>query len=94
MNKIFYYEGKQAVEDILYFRFFKSKKTDKSLLELNKLFKNREVPILPIKADFLMSKYNIPESKKLGSKLKIIEGEWVKNNFKITDHQIESIINN
>ncbi len=94
MNKIFYYEGKQAVEDILYFRFFKSKKTDRSLLELNKLFKNREVPILPIKADFLMSKYNIPESKKLGSKLKIIEEEWVKNNFKITDHQIESIINN
>jgi hypothetical protein len=41
-----------------------------------------------------MSKYNISEGKLLGNKLKIIENEWVKNNFQITDKEIENIVNN
>ena len=36
MNKIFYYDGKQAVIDILNFRIFKSKKFDKNLIEFIK----------------------------------------------------------
>ena len=49
---------------------------------------------MPIKADVIMSKYNISEGKLLGKKLKIIENEWVKNNFQITDKEIENIVNN
>ena len=30
----------------------------------------------------------------LGEKLKIIEREWVKNNFKISDQQVDNIVNN
>jgi tRNA nucleotidyltransferase/poly(A) polymerase len=41
-----------------------------------------------------MAKYKIPEGKQLGLKLKIIEEEWVKNDFKISDEQIEQIVNN
>ena len=41
-----------------------------------------------------MKKYNIPEGKNLGNKLKIIENEWVKNNFQISDQEIENIVNN
>ena len=41
-----------------------------------------------------MSKYQIPEGKELGSKLKMIEEEWVNNNFQISDKQIKNIINN
>ena len=48
---------------------------------------------MPIKADILMSKYNIAEGKLLGTKLKIIENEWVKNNFQITEKEVENIIN-
>jgi hypothetical protein len=48
---------------------------------------------MPIGADTLMSKYNIPEGKLLGIKLKLIEEEWVRNDFKITDKQVENIIN-
>ena len=33
---------------------------------------------MPIGADTLMTKYQIPEGKQLGTKLKIIEEEWVK----------------
>ena len=41
-----------------------------------------------------MEKYKIPEGKKLGEKLKSIELIWVENNFKITDIQIDKIVNN
>ena len=49
---------------------------------------------MPIKAELLMKKYEIPEGKQLGEKLSLIEEEWVKNNFKISDQQVENIINN
>ena len=49
---------------------------------------------MPVSADFLMKKYKISEGRQLGEKLKIIEKEWVENNFQISDHQIDSIFNN
>ena len=49
---------------------------------------------MPIGAEVLMKKYDIPKGKQLGTKLKMIEEEWVKNNFNISSKQIESIINN
>ena len=94
LNSIFYYKGKEVLIDILYFKLFKSKKFDNHLIELTKLFKEKSIPIMPIKADFLMSKYKIPEGKILGNKLKLIEDIWVKNNFKISDNEVDNIINN
>ena len=94
MNKIFYYNGKQAVIDILNFRIIKSKKYDKNLLDLIELYKNKIVPTMPIKAEEIMTKYQITEGKYLGSKLKLIEEEWVNNNFQISEQQVENIINN
>ena len=47
---------------------------------------------MPIGANVLMSKYNIPEGKILGNKLKIIEELWVQNGFQISDKQIQKII--
>jgi len=49
---------------------------------------------MPIGADILMTKYKIPEGKQLGLKLKMIEEEWVKNNFQISDKEINNIIGN
>ena len=72
----------------------KSNKLDNYLLDLIKHYENITVPIMPISADFLMKKYKIPEGRQLGEKLKIIEDEWVKNNFKITDQQVTNIVNN
>ncbi len=94
LNSIFYYKGKEALIDILYFKLFKSKKFDNHLIELTKLFKEKSIPIMPINADILMSKYKIPEGKILGNKLKLIEDIWVKNNFKISDNEVDDIINN
>ena len=49
---------------------------------------------MPVSAELLMKKYEIPEGKQLGEKLRIIEEEWVKNNFEISDQQVDNIVNN
>ena len=38
-----------------------------------------------------MNKFDVPEGKTLGSKLKMIEEIWVSNNFNISDKQVEKI---
>ena len=93
MDKIFYYQGKQFILDILSYRIIKSKKVDNYLKELIKNYEKKVIPIMPIKADFLMKKYKIPEGQQLGNKLKIIEDHWVKNNFKISDEDVDNIVN-
>ena len=94
MDKVLYYYGKQAVIDILNFRIIKSKKIDKTLIELSQTYKSKTIPLMPISADLLMKKYDIPEGKQLGEKLKTIEQIWVKNDFKISDQQVDNIVNN
>ena len=49
---------------------------------------------MPLKADLLMEKYNIPEGKELGAKLKAIEEVWTNNNFKISDKEVQKIVSN
>ena len=93
MNKIFYYHGKEAVLDILSFRIIRLSKMDNYLYELIKHYEGSEIPVMPIKAELLMKKYEIIEGRQLGEKLKAIEEEWVKNNFKILDQEIDNIIN-
>ena len=91
LNRIFYFKGKQAVIDIINFKLFNSINVDKKLIKLINIYKDKITPILPIKADLLMTKYNIPEGKTLGTKLKIIEETWVQNGFQISDKQIQKI---
>ena len=94
LQKIFYYNGKQSLLDLLYFKIFRSKKIDKRLVDFIKLFKDMEPPLLPLRAITLMTKYNIPEGKELGLKLKKIEEKWVENNFKISEKEVQQIVNN
>ena len=91
-NKIFYFNGRQAVLDIVNFKLFTSKIVEKKLLKLVESYKNKIIPTLPIGANVLMSKYNIPEGKILGSKLKLIEETWVQNSFQISEKQIQKIV--
>ena len=92
--KIFYYNGKQALFDLIYFEIFKSKKINKKLIVLLEYFKDKEVPVFPVKAVNLMEKYNIPEGKQLGLKLKKIEEQWIKNDFTVLDNEIDQIFKN
>jgi poly(A) polymerase len=93
LNKFFYFHGKQAVIDILSFRLFYLKKLDKRLVHFINIFKSKVLPTMPVGAKILMEKYDIPEGKNLGNKLKMIEEEWVNNNFKLSTKQINKIVN-
>ena len=92
LQKIFYFEGKQTLNDILFFQAMRSKKIDKKILDFIDFFKNKEPPLLPLRAITLMTKYNIPEGKELGIKLKKIEEKWVDNNFKISEQEVQDLI--
>ena len=94
LNKIFYFNGKEALIDVIYFKIFKSSKVDDKLINIIKNFKDKDLPIMPFKANTLMEKYNIFEGKELGKKLKMIEEIWVNNNFQISEKEVEKIVNN
>ena len=79
--------------DIIYFKIFKSKKIDNNLLKMIENFKDKEIPTMPLKADILMEKYNVSEGKELGKKLKAIEEVWTNNDFKITEKEVQDIVN-
>ena len=93
LNKIFYFYGKQTVIDILSYKLFISKRIDQNLINFLESFQSKVMPFMPIGAKVLMNKYKIPEGKTLGIKLKMIEKEWVKNNFYISEKEIEKIVN-
>ena len=93
-NKIFYFNGKQAVIDVINFKIFTSDKVEKKLINLLESYKNKVIPTMPIGANNLMTKYNIPEGKTLGNKLKMIEEVWVNNGFKISEKQVQKIVKN
>ncbi len=92
LDKFFYYHGKQSVIDILSYRLFTLKKVDKVLLNFISKFQSKMLPVMPISAKVLMERYDIPEGKNIGNKLKILEEEWVNNNFELTNKQINKII--
>ncbi len=92
LNKLFYFNGRQAVIDIINFKIFTSKKVEKKLIKLLDTYKEKVIPALPIGADLLMSKFQIPEGKILGNKLKKIEETWVQNGFQISDKQVQQIV--
>jgi len=92
--KIFYTNGKQSLCDILNYQILRSKKNKIKLLELSEFFKDKKPPLLPIKANFLINEYKIPEGKELGAKLKKIEEKWLNNNFKISENEVKKIILN
>ena len=92
--KIFYYNGKDYLFDLIDFKIFQNKKLDKNLINLKNFFYNQEIPKLEVKAKTLIDRFNYKEGRELGIKLKEIEEFWIENSFKISDKEINKIINN
>ena len=92
--KIFYYNGKDYLIDLIDFQLFQKRKLDKNLIQLKNFFNNKEIPKLEIKARTLIEKFNYKEGKELGDKLKEIEEFWIENSFKISDKELNEIVNN
>ena len=55
-------------------------------------FKDKEVPIFPIKAKNLIEKFDISEGKLLGIKLKKIEEKWINNDFKVSEKEVSQVV--
>tara|TARA_Y100001958_G_C20795666_1_gene261209 strand:- start:314 stop:472 length:159 start_codon:yes stop_codon:yes gene_type:complete len=47
---------------------------------------------MPIKAKDLIENFDLREGRVLGSILREIEDQWLNNNFKISNNQIEEIV--
>ncbi|MDA7583045.1 CCA tRNA nucleotidyltransferase, partial [Candidatus Pelagibacter sp.] len=92
--RIFYFNGKEALIDIIHFKIFKSKKVDYKLIKLIEIFKEKKIPVIPFKANMLIEKYKVLEGKELGKKLKAIEEVWANNNFNISEKEIQKIVSN
>ena len=93
-HKLVYYNDKSLVIDLIDFKICVSKKDITKMIKLKKLIIETNKPIFPIKAKNLIEEYNLKEGRELGTKLKKIEDLWVQNNFKITNQEVNRIINN
>ena len=90
LQKIFYFQGKSYLLDVIDFQLFRSNKKSNKLIELKKHFEKLEKPMFPIKAKIIMEKYNLKEGKELGQKLKYLENLWVENSFNISEKEVEN----
>ena len=90
--KIFYFNGKEGLVDILNYKIYTSKKLDKNLVNQINFFENKEVPKLSVTGGDLIKNFGIPEGQRVGEKLKEIENVWINNNFKISDKNIKKIL--
>ena len=90
--KILLKHGKENLLDILDFKILTTKKNKNTLIDLKKYFLEFEIPIMPIKARDLIEKFDLKEGKLLGSILREIEEQWLNNNFKISNNEIENIV--
>ena len=90
LQKIFYFQGKSYLLDVIDFQLFRSNKKSNKLIELKKHFEKLEKPLFPIRAKVIMEKYNLKEGKELGQKLKYLENLWVENSFKISEKEVKN----
>ena len=93
-HKLVYYNDKSLVIDLIDFKICISKKDITKMIKLKNSIIETNKPIFPIKAKNLIEEYNLKEGRELGTKLKKIEDVWVQNNFKITNQEVNRIINN
>ena len=94
LEKIFYYNNKSSVIDLIDFELIKTNTKKNKLIELKNYFENKEKPVFPIKAKSIMEKFNLKEGRELGQKLKNLENIWVNNSFSISDKDIENTFSN
>ena len=88
LSKIHYIHGNPFIIDIINFKILKSRKISTKLIDIKKKFTNKQKPIFPVKAQYLIDNFNLKEGKDLGRKLKKLENIWMENNFQISNKQI------
>ena len=94
LKKNIFYFGKEHLKVLNLIKFLDNKnlKLKDYLLILNSI-ENTTLPKFPFDGDYLKSK-GFLEGKIVGKTLKLLEDEWLNNNFEISEKQILKIINN
>ena len=93
LQKIFYYEGKSSILDLIDFNLLYFKQS-KKLSELKTYFEKLDKPEFPIKAQLLINDYGLKEGRELGQKLKNLEMKWIENNFNLSKKDMEKVLSN
>ena len=94
LQRIFYFNNKSYVIDLIDLKIFNSKTVPKKLIQLKKHFEQFEKPIFPLKAQDLLEKYNLKEGKEFGQKIRLLEDLWLNNSFKLSNKEIDNVLNN
>jgi poly(A) polymerase len=92
IKKLIYLSGKENVKDLLLFS--KITNNSKENLITDKLFKYTEtwkVPKFPISGDYL-KRYGYESGQALGKKLKLLEEEWIKNDFLLDKELLKKLL--
>ncbi len=92
LSKIIIKHGKENLIDVLDYKILTIRKNRNDFLDLKKYFIDFKIPVLPIKANDLIERFDLKEGKLLGSILREIEEKWLENNFNISKNQIEDIV--
>ena len=92
LSKIIIKHGKENLIDVLDYKILTTRKNRNDFLDLKKYFIDFKIPVLPIKANDLIERFDLKEGKLLGSILREIEEKWLENNFNISKNQIEDIV--
>ena len=92
LNKNIYFYGKKHLKtlSLLYYSYNKKNKVNENLEVLKKIDKI-VIPNFIYDGNYLKAK-GMKEGTLIGKTLKIIEDEWLRNNFKISEKRITEII--
>ncbi len=94
LQRIYYFNDKSYVIDLLDLKILNSKVAPKKIIELKKYFEKFEKPIFPLKAKDLLDQYNAKEGKEFGQKIKLLENIWLNNSFKLSKKEIDEVFKN
>tara|TARA_B100000963_G_scaffold341905_1_gene342160 strand:- start:17003 stop:18259 length:1257 start_codon:yes stop_codon:yes gene_type:complete len=90
--KNLYYFGKKHLQNLNLLHYAYNKQTKiKDYFDILKKIEGMNIPNFKYDGNYL-KKYGMKEGTLIGKTLKIIEDEWLKNNFKISNSRVEEII--
>ena len=81
-----------TIDLLIFVIFLKDKVNLKLIKEKIAFLENTEMPVFPIKSDFLKSQYGFSESKELGIALKKLKDHWISKDFQIDKNKIIKIL--
>ena len=93
-SKLHYLHDIKLINDLIDLKIMYSKKYIQKFINLKNEINKRAKPEFPIKANYLIEKFNFKEGKNLGDKLKELENIWINNDFEINEEQIKKSIAN